>query len=93
MSKIGPGGSTSFDMADEKFDMPSGSRTLLANLHPAQTGSAMRSNSQKRKCRTRPGAALARSIKTEVQQFEIVWAKFDMPPTSKFAVSMQGGGL
>jgi hypothetical protein len=42
-----------FDMAGEKFDMPSGSRTLIArrlllvNLHPAQTGSAMRSYSQK----------------------------------------------
>jgi hypothetical protein len=43
-----------FDTASRKFDMPSGSRTLLArklllaNLQPAQTGIAMRSYSKKR---------------------------------------------
>jgi hypothetical protein len=43
-----------FDMASEKFDMPSGPGTLVArtlllvNLQPAQTGSAMSSCYQKR---------------------------------------------
>jgi hypothetical protein len=57
MLKNGRGGLKNrhdFDMAGEMFDMPSGSRTLLArklllaNLQPAQTVSAMRSYSQKR---------------------------------------------
>jgi hypothetical protein len=48
-----------FDMAGNKFDMPSGSGTLfastllLANLQPAQTGSAMSSCCQKRRAEAR----------------------------------------
>jgi hypothetical protein len=63
MSKNGRGGQKcarhGFDMAGEKFDMPSGPRTLFActmllvNLQPAQTGSAMNSCCQKRRAEAR----------------------------------------
>jgi hypothetical protein len=58
MSKNGRGGRR-FDMAGEKFDMPSGPGTLVAstmllvNLQPAQTGSAMSSCCHKRRAEAR----------------------------------------
>jgi hypothetical protein len=66
-----------FDMASGKFDMTSGSRTLLvrklllANLQPAQTGIAMRSYSKK-EVEQGAGAARARRLETAVQKFDMV---------------------
>jgi hypothetical protein len=81
-----------FDMAGEKFDMPSGPGTLVARtlllvkLQPAQTGSVMSSCYQKRRAEARRwhSARQNRSkIETYVQKFDMVLAKFDMSSTSK----------
>jgi hypothetical protein len=69
--------------------MRSGSRTLLArrllpvNWQPEHTGSTMRNYVGNAELEQGAGAARARSLETDVQKFDMIWAKFDMPSTLK----------
>jgi selenocysteine lyase/cysteine desulfurase len=80
----------SFDMAGEKFVMPSGPGTLVArtlllvNLQPAQTGSPMSNSCQKRRAEARRWHSARQNVRNGRSKFDMVLAMFDMSSTSKF---------
>jgi hypothetical protein len=77
-----------FDMAGEKFDMPSDPGTLFArtfllvNLQPAQTGRAMSSCCQKSRAEARRWHSAHKNLRNDkfdmIKKFDMVLAKFDM---------------
>jgi hypothetical protein len=79
-----------FDMAGEKFDMPSGSRTLLVrrlppvSWQPEQAGSVMRNYVRNAELEQSAGAACSRSLETDVQKCDMAWANSTCPRQLKF---------
>jgi hypothetical protein len=73
-----------FDMAGEKFDMPSGPGTLFArtlllvNLQPARTGSAMSSSCQKRRAKARRWHSARQNLRNGRSKLRHGYGKFDM---------------
>jgi hypothetical protein len=90
----GRGSGHGFDMAGEKFDMPSGPGTLFArtlllvNLQPAQTGSAMSSCCQKRRAEARRWHS-APEFKKRTFKNSMWFAKFDMSCQKKDPARMR----